>query len=122
MAACRFTAELRGYRLGSAAVGTAPASPFSSYDAAAQACLELGLQCGGVVQARSQSYELSASAVLAPSPTGGAAWVKLCTDARCVTEDGVWYWGAHLVSLPRASRASPHLPRPAASHMTSARR
>ena len=106
---CRFTAELSGYALASdshaASLFTSaalwPKHPFSTLTEAQHACLALPA-CGGVsAKGDMHAYEASVGRTPMPSPTGGSSWVKLCNPGHCEVEEGVWYWGAHIRTVPR---------------------
>ena len=102
---CRFTNELSGYTLeaGVASATRVPTGRVATLDEAQQSCINLGPACHGVTSKgadHARSYLLSAGTTPVPSPTGGAAWLKLCGSATCTElEVGVWYWGTHLRSV-----------------------
>ena len=99
--ACHFSAALTGFRLGPEhSVAPAEQSSFAELQAAQSACLGLGDSCGGVTLSKHDAYELRIGSVPTPSPTGGAAWVKLCSSGSCELEESAWYWGAHLRTVP----------------------
>ena len=100
---CRFSAEISGFRVGT---DRASATTFSTLDAAQHACLELGAECGGVTSSKHDTFEARKGSEPTPSPTGAGAWMKLCDGGTCELEDGVWYWGAHLRTVPHLADAS----------------
>ena len=102
---CRFTVQLTGFALeggnGAPAPPSLPAAKLPTLDDAQSACVASGAECGGIARSRDgKSYLLSAGGTPVPSPTGGSVWLKLCDSATCQVEEGAWYWGAHLRTVP----------------------
>mgnify|MGYP002046683136 CR=1 FL=1 len=57
-------------------------------------------------QAAATAYKAGAPVQkIFPGVAGGAAWVKYCGDGRCALEEGAWYWGAHLRTVPHLEDA-----------------
>ena len=113
---CRYSEPLHGYTLAtpsSTQTSFAPSEatrlhPFATLADAKIACLQMP-PCGGVSRRdESGAYEVHAVGrnVPMPSPTGGTAWVKLCESATCEVEDGVWYWGAHIRTVPHLDKVA----------------
>ena len=101
---CRFSAELRGFTLDHSHeryhVNTIFHSNLPSLLEAKQTCLATA-ECAGVLQKNEgAAYQPTYGHEPKPSPTGGAAWVKLCESARCEIEHSTWYWGVHIRTVP----------------------
>jgi hypothetical protein len=103
---CRYSAALTGFSLALDASKHVHASslwPHRSFSvlAEAQAACLTAPSCGGVTQRSGDAaFEASSGSVPTPSPTGGSSWVKLCGSSTCEVEQGAWYWGVHLRTVP----------------------